>query len=210
MRPFRALLSVALAALLPTAAGAATLVSVSYENNYKNADVIDTSTSGLIRLDLDYRYEADDPITLRYRIDAAEAAAGQISFNAILRNNMSFHFWEAAVWQAAGSPVTLGDPAGSVRGGTMPITFYYHGPNGSGGYFDVDHAANGDFGEPLIAYLGNPLGESGRTDFTLKLNGLAAGAEFDVVVAIPEPESVAFLLAGLGAAAARLRRRRAA
>lgn len=210
MRPLRPLLPIALAALLPTAAGAATFVSASYVDNFKNADIVDTSTSGRISVDLDYRYDSDDPITLRYRIDAAEAAAGEISFNAILRNNMSFHFWEAAVWQAAGSPVTIGDPAGSVRGGTMPITFYYHGPNASGGYFDLDHAANGDFGEPVIAYLGNPLGESGRTDFTLKLNGLAAGAEFDVVVAIPEPGSVAFLLAGLGAAAARLRRRPAA
>lgn len=210
MRPIRALTAVALAAALPVGAGAATLVGVTFENGYKNADVVDLSSSGRISLDLDYRYESDDPITLRFRIDAAEAAAGQLSFAAILRNNMSFHFWEAAVWRAAGSPVTIGDPAGSVRGAAAPITVSYHGPDGSGGYFDIDHAANGDFGEPFIAYLGDPLGEPGRNDFTLRLNGLAANAEFDVVVAVPEPGSLVFLLSGLGAAAARLRRRRAA
>ena len=199
----RFLLPLFLAVLFPAGAGAATLLTPTAVN----ADIVDTSISGLIRLDLDYRYGNDDPIVLRYRIDAAEAAAGQIAFNAILHNNMTFNFWEAAVWQAAGSPVTIGDPAGSVWGGSMPITVPYHGPSASGGYFDIDHEANGDTGEPVIAYLGNPLGQVGRTNFTLMLNGLQAGDEFDVVVAIPEPGEVAFMLAGLAAAAARIRRR---
>jgi hypothetical protein len=203
MKPINALLPAILAFVLPMGASATTLLTPTAPN----ADIIDRSSSGLISLELDYRYDNDDPITLRFRIDAAEAAAGAISFNAILRNNMSFSFWEAAVWRATGSPVTIGDPAGSVWGGTMPITAPYHGPSASGGYFDVDHASNGDFGEPSIAYLGNPLGQPGRTDFQLMLNGLQAGDEFDLVVAIPEPGELAFLAAGLGLVAARARRR---
>jgi hypothetical protein len=202
-----ALLSFVVAGLLPLGAGAATLVSATFVDGIQTADITDTSISGLIRLDLDYRYDNDNEITLRFRIDAAEAAAGSISFNAILRNHNSFDFWEAAVWQAAGSPVTIGDPAGSVSGGSAPVVFAYHGPSGSGGYFDPDHSANGSFGEPAIAYLGNPLTQAGRTDFSLMLNGLTANSEFDIVVAIPEPGEYMFLLAGLGAALARVRSR---
>jgi hypothetical protein len=66
-----------------------------------------------------------------FPIDAAEATAGQIAFNAILRNTMSVHLWEG---------------------------------------------------------------------------GLAKGG---LVVAIPEPGEVAFLLAGLAFSAARIRRRAA-
>ena len=39
------------------------------------------------------------------------------------------------------------------------------------------------------------------------LNGLTANSEFDIVVAIPEPGEYMFLLAGLGAALARVRSR---
>ena len=202
------MVAAAVAALLPLGAGAATLISPSPFN----ADIVvrPMSASGLISLDFDFNNMDDTEVTLRFRIDAAEAAAGRISFNAILRNNMGFPFWEAAVWQAPGSPVTIGEPPGSVWGNSAPITYPYHGPSGSGGYFDLDHAENGAFGEPLLAYLGNPLSQSGRTDFTLMLNGLTADSEFDVIVAVPEPGELAFLLAGLGLAAARLRKGRSA
>jgi hypothetical protein len=207
MKPIRTLLASVAVALLPLGASAATLVSYTFGDIIQNADITDTSVSGLIRLDLDYRYDNDSIVTLRYRIDAAEAAAGSLSLNAILRNNMSFDFWEAGVWQAPGSPVTIGNPAGSVWGGSTPVVSQYHGPSASGGCFDCDHALNGAFGEPDIAYLGNPLSQSGRTDFTLMLNGLPAGGEFEVIIAVPEPGEIAFLLAGLGAILARTRKR---
>jgi hypothetical protein len=169
--------------------------------------VTDYSVSGLASVDIDFT--TGQPVTLAFEIDAAEAAAGSLSFSAVLNNLTGLNLPQAGFSLLAGG-VTIVEPAGSVNGAFAPVVSTWWTPTSAGGVFDPDPSAGPDTGEGFQATLGNPLGQPGRVDFTLRLDGLSAGDQVSMVIAVPEPAEWAFMLAGLGAAAGIARRRRAA
>jgi hypothetical protein len=197
----RAALGAIAFALAGQGAHAASLASTSPTGQ----TVTDYSVSGLASVDIDFTTGA--PVTLTFVIDAAEAAAGALSFSAVLNNLTGLNLPQAG-FALLSAGVSVDAPAGSVDGSFATVLSTWATPSSAGGVFDLDPAAAPDTGEGYQATLGNPLGVPGRTDFTLRLDGLSAGDELSMVIAVPEPAEWAFMLAGLGAAAGIARRRR--
>lgn len=151
----------------------------------------DFSTDGLIGIYLESF--ALGATTLRYTIGAADLSS--LSFNAVLGNQTGEGLTGYLISLSSGSFLPGGTVtrqfAGSavidLQGGNAAIHF------STPEYLDVD------IGDPRLE------GE-GKIDWLL--SGLSAGDTLDITVtAVPEPQTYAMLLAGLGALLATRRRR---
>jgi len=153
----------------------------------------DFSTDGLLSFDIDFSSLA--PMTLNYTIDAADLIGGSLSFNALLANFLGNAGFEGLSFSL--STGTFGN-LGTVTpqfGAVSAINF-----NGSN--------ASVNFSQPefLDVAIGNSLNNGG---VNWSINGLNAGDSLSITVAaVPEPETYALLLSGLGMVGWLSRRRR--
>ncbi|MGV3499180.1 MAG: PEP-CTERM sorting domain-containing protein [Hydrogenophaga sp.] len=155
-----------------------------------SATPTDFSTDGLISFDLDFA--ALGTTTLRYTIGAGDLAS--LSFNAVLRNFTDEGLSSYLISLSTGSFL----PVGTVtpQFGTLD------------GIAWQDGNATISFGalEFLDTMVGDPLtAGGGKIDWAL--TGFNVGDTLEISVsAVPEPETYAMLLAGLGALFAARRR----
>lgn len=146
--------------------------------------VTDYSSAAQVSFDLDLASLSST--TINFLIEQDDLAAGTLNLNALVRNLSGIGI-ERFIFSVQGISFA---GAGSVTPtfGTLGAVNY----SGS--------AAGISFKTPEFAefYFGNPLGNAGQTDWQLNLAGLRAGDAFSITAAIPEPGSIALMLAGLG------------
>lgn len=149
-------------------------------------------------LSLDLNLANQRPATLVFTVEATDPA--ELKFDAVLANLSGFN------WSLVTLTLDKGVSFGSV--GTVQTTF---APGSvlsrAGGIAQITLAQPG---EGYGLEIGDVFGNAGTADWTLQLNGLRVGQQFSLTVsAVPEPESVALMLAGLGVIGAVRARRRA-
>jgi PEP-CTERM motif len=155
-----------------------------------SATVADFSTDGLISFDIDFASLGS--ATLGYTVSAADVNG--LSFNAVLRNYTGEGIGAYTFSLSSGLFGNLGTVTRQF-GGLSDIAF-------SGADAIVKFSPM----EFLDVEIGNPLGNGG-VDWTIV--GLNALDTFSITVsAVPEPETLALLLSGLGAVGWITRRRR--
>lgn len=155
-----------------------------------SATVADFSTDGLISFDIDFASLGS--ATLGYTVSAADVNG--LSFNAVLRNYTGEGIGAYTFSLSSGLFGNLGTVTPQF-GGLSDIAF-----NGADAIVKFSPM------EFLDVKIGNPLGDGG-VDWTIV--GLNALDTFSITVsAVPEPETLALLLSGLGAVGWITRRRR--
>jgi len=183
----------AAAALLAATCGPASAVTLVGSQTHGGTTVTDYSGAGLLSFDIDLASTASARID--YAIDLADLAS-PIIFNATVRN-----FTSTGLNRLSFTLDTSGfDSIGSVTrsfGGSTAISKDSHG-------------ATLVFKGPefLDLFIGDPLADGSGTDWTIDSSLFQAGDRLSITVAVPEPESYALLLAGLGVVAMMSRRKR--
>lgn len=158
------------------------------------ATVADYSADGLISFDIDF--PSLTSATLGYTISAMDS--GGLSFNAVLRNLTGAGLEGYTFGLSSGSFGSLGTVTRQF-GGTSVIDF--NGGNATVSFTPLEFL-DVEIGDPLLA-------GAGRVDWTIV--GLSAGDTLNITVsAVPEPETLAMLLSGLGMVGWIARRRRQA
>ncbi|WP_332687439.1 PEP-CTERM sorting domain-containing protein [Devosia sp.] len=162
-----------------------------------DASVTDYSTDGLLSFDLDFSSFA--PTTLSYTIDAADLLGGGLSFNAVLRNLIGAGGVGVEGYSFSLSSGLFGNLGTVTRqfGGTSSTSF--SGSNALVSFSSLEF---------LDVEIGDPLGHGGG-QMNWLIGGLNAGDSLSLTVtAVPEPETYALLLSGLGMVGWLTRRRR--
>ncbi len=183
--------SLALSALASTSAMAAVLIdTVSAPGN----EVADFSEAGLIAFNLDLAQLST--ITLNYRLTAADLS-GPITFNAVIANRGALDL-ETVQLSLGGSRFETIGTVSRAFGGTATVSSLANGSSalislGSPEYYELE--------------LGDVFGQAGRLNWQIATAGLQAGDTLSITVAVPEPQTYAMLLAGLGVVAFTARRR---
>ena len=150
-----------------------------------NANVITNYSVGqALAFDLDFANFT--PVTLNFRVDAADLANPVLSFNALIRNLTGFGFPEL--------DVSL-ENASFAQAGTIVPTFSTIASLTSSA---TRATATFSPAEPAELYFGNPLAAAGQQDWSLSLAGLAVGDSFSIRAAVPEPATYALFLSGIG------------
>lgn len=158
-----------------------------------SATVADFSADGLIAFDIDFTSLTS--ATLGYTIGAMDA--GGLSFNAMLRNFTGAGLEGFTFGLSSGSFGSLGTVTRQF-GGASVIDF--NGGNATVSFSPLEFL-DVEIGDPLLA-------GAGRLDWTIL--GLNAGDTLNITVsAVPEPETLAMLLSGLGMVGWIVRRRQA-
>lgn len=183
------LLVPSLLAAAALAAFAAPAHAVSFEGaSSAGASVVtDYSDIGKVSFDLDLKDTS--PVTLNFRVDASDLSM-PIAFNALVRNLIGAGLEQMSLVLSTGSfnsvgTVTrfFGGTTATSPAGSNSVSMVFVGPE----FFDLE--------------LGNVLGTTpAAMDWTLSQSGFQAGDRFSLTVAavVPEPESLALMIAGLG------------
>ncbi|MGD9943272.1 MAG: PEP-CTERM sorting domain-containing protein [Burkholderiaceae bacterium] len=160
------------------------------------ANTVDDYSGGQL-LSFDLNVYGGDRFDLSFAVDAADVAAGQLTFNALVNNLSGFSFPELNLLLTGVSF----DGAGSVVPSFGGLSQLSTGAQGFSARFLP--------AEPAIVFIGDPTGAGGaRLDWTIDVSQLSAGDTFSMSVAtVPEPSMLALLLAGGGLLGRALRRR---
>jgi hypothetical protein len=155
--------------------------------------VTDYSGSDLISFDIDLYNLA--PVTLNYAIDTDDTGA-PITFSSFVRNFTGAGLDELVFTLS----LSRFDSVGSVTtfNGNAVVAL-----NGEGNVATIQFPGT----EYLDILVGNPTMEPGRIDWSIDASVLRSGDQLSITAAVPEPQTYALLLAGLGLAFAAARRR---
>lgn len=161
-----------------------------------NAEHVEDFNSGsLVAFNLDMFGRT--PVTLSYKVEASDLLSPYLSFNAFITNLTGTNF--------DGFRITLGNVlfanVGSVTG-FGPASFVGGNANAGWAGFSASNGTDIRFGNVF------PEDGDGSVDWLLNLSGLQAGDTFTITAAVPEPETYAMLLAGLGLMGFAARRRK--
>jgi len=150
-------------------------------------------------LSFDLNFLSNGPITLNFTIESADLSGDPMTFSALVRNLTGLGFDNVNLTL---SGITFANPAGTIA------TDGFAAISGSGSSATQAWAT---FTPGLTSefYIGNPLAQAGQLNWTLNLEGLKAGKQFSVTVAVPEPETYGLAVAGLAALGLAARRRKA-
>lgn len=176
-------LAAAVAAAWP--AGAAHAVALTGYSSNGPLNTVDDYSSGQL-LSFDLNVYGGNRFELSFAVDAADVAAGSLTFNAIVNNYSGAGFPQLNLLLTGASF----DGVGSVVPSFGTLTQLSHGANGFSALFDP--------AEPAAAYVGDPtLAGGARIDWSIDVSHLAAGDTFSMTMAtVPEPSMLALLLAG--------------
>lgn len=157
----------------------------------------DYSTDGVLAFDLDFH--SLGTTTLNYVVGAADTAG--LSFSAML-NNFTGGAITGFNFVISGGEFAYSGTVTRLFNGLLLSDVNF---NGASAGIDFGGAEFGDV-ELGNALVGSATPTPGALDWTI--NGLSAGDVLSIsVTAVPEPESIAMLLAGLGVIGAVARRR---
>ena len=160
--------------------------------------VTDYSLGSALAFDIDFASLSS--VTLNFSLESADFSGDPLSFNALVRD-LSFAGFNGVSIKLSG--ISFAAPAGTITtDGFASVSA--SGSSLSQAWATFNPAVTSEF------YIGNPLMQAGAADWTLNLNGLQAGDQFSITVAVPEPETYAMLVAGLAVVASVARRRKAA
>ena len=150
-----------------------------------------------LSFDLDLVSKA--PITLNFTLESADFSGDAMTFSALVRNLSGLGFDNVNVTL---SGITFAAPAGTITtDGFSAVSAY--GSSATQAWASFTPGVSSEF------YIGSPLGNAGEVNWTLNLDGLQAGQQFSVTVAVPEPETYGLAVAGLAALGFAARRRKA-
>ncbi|MFN4064547.1 PEPxxWA-CTERM sorting domain-containing protein [Azoarcus communis] len=159
--------------------------------------VTDYSTDGLLSFDLDFSKWS--PVTLNYEI-AAEDNGSPISFSAVIRNFVGTGMDKFSISLSMSSFDSVGTVTRAFGTSTVSLT-------GENTIANISF----DMPEYVDFSIGAALGGLNEVDWTIDSSVLRSGDILSVTIApVPEPETYAMLLAGLGLVGFAARRRRAA
>lgn len=162
-------------------------------------NVVTEFTSGsALSFDLDLVSQA--PVTLNFTLESSDFSGDAMTFSALVRNLSGLGFGNVSLTL---SGITFAAPAGTITTDGFSVM------SASGSSATQAWAAFTP-GVSSELYIGSPLGNLGELNWTLNLDGLQAGQQFSVTVAVPEPESYGLAVAGLAALGFAARRRKAA
>lgn len=184
--------SLALSALASTSAMASVFIdAVATPGN----EVADFSEAGLIAFNLDLTQLST--VTLNYQITAADLA-GPITFNAVIANVGALNLENVRLSLGSSRFETIGTVSRAF-GGTATVSSSAGGASalislGSPEYYELE--------------VGDVFGQAGRVNWRIATAGLQAGDTLSITLAVPEPQTYAMLIAGLGIVAVAVRRRR--
>jgi len=195
MKNLLSTLSIACASLL-LAAQPSHALTVSSSND--NGNIVNTAFVGGLQAGVDFGFFNTLGASVTFLLEQGDVDAGSVLFSSII---------SALPAGAVLDQVTLSLDAGTsffVVGGATTL---------DGGAPSVSVFGNGVLLSLAPAsseiYLGNSLG-LGATNWTIQLGSLGVGGKFTLTVTpVPEPETYALMLAGLGLVGTIVRRRRA-
>ncbi len=183
------------AALIGAFAIAGSASAVTFEGASGTGVVTDDFTGGsIIAFGLDFASLGST--TLNFMVEAADVGS-TLSFSSIIRNMSGLGF----------SSISFMVNGATVSGGTVH-TDGFQFPNATGSHANGAWATFGFPGLTTEGYFGDYLLNGQGQDWNISLVGLNAGDTFSIMVAVPEPEQYAMLLAGLGVIGAVARRRK--
>lgn len=188
---------IALAALAAATIGTQAQAAVFNGATTATGNVVVEQTLGS-DLSFDLDLASKSPVTLNFTLESSDFSGDTLTFSALVRNLTGLGFDNVSVKL---SGITFSNAGTFATDGFAAVAT--SGSSASQAWASFTPGVTSEF------YIGNPFGNAGQANWALNLDGLHAGNQFSVTVAVPEAETYALALAGLAVVGLGLRRRKA-